>query len=54
MIKIVMLTICILLFIVFIMPFVVYSLVKWGMTGYYSAKRMWEKPHEDDNNEIKE
>jgi len=42
------------LLIIFAVPYFAYILVKWGMAGYYSAKRMWDEPHEDDNDEIKE
>jgi len=50
MIEAILIIICILV----LAPFLTFTIVKWGVSGYYSAQRMWEKPHEDDNNEVKE
>ena len=50
MIEAILITICILV----LAPYLTFAIVKWGTTGYYSAKRMWEKPHDEDKNDVKE
>ena len=50
MIKALLITICILI----LAPYLAFAVVKWGATGYYSAQRMWKKPHDNNNSEIKE
>jgi len=42
--RVILLTICSL----FIVPFVVYLVVKYATMGYYDGKRMWNHRYSDD------
>lgn len=54
MIKAALITICILIFTLVFLPFLTHKIVEGGVSGYYRAKRMWEKPHDENNSDIKE
>lgn len=36
--------------IILLMPYVAYTIIKWGVTGYYKARQEWKNDKDRNNN----